>query len=118
MPIVVIKLAQPVADWNIEEMTGYHPMYTFYSDLSVGEQAGLEGVKTTYDMVMEGWSQDYKAFTEFVMALNWKSWAHATKGVAVTPMAKLYVDLFYKAKKYAETHLKGEELAYFYSTID
>lgn len=102
-------------DWNIEAMTGYKPITTFYMDFSIAEPFGAKAVKETYELAMESWASDYKYLTELVMALNWKIFEHYGNN---DKLAKLYNDLWAKADRYATSHLKGEELKYFYRTTD
>ena len=105
--------------WNIEDETGYKPMYTFYEDLSIAEMFGLDAVKETYDEIMKSWSKEYKALTEFVMALNWKTWEHADKeGRCSSKICELYINLFEEAQNYAYENLKGDELKYFMEVTD
>lgn len=101
--------------WTIQEETGYKPMYTFYEDLSIADAFGASAVLDTYKRVMKGWNKNYKALTEFVMALNWKIWEHYE---SKQKLAMVYNELYFKAKQYAEDHLKGEELSYFIRTTD
>ena len=37
-----------IKDWNIEQSTGYKPITTFYTDFSIAEMFGVEGIKDTY----------------------------------------------------------------------
>lgn len=108
-------------DWNIEELTGYKPISTFYTDFSIAEKYGLEGIEDTYKRVMKAWKDDYKYLTELVMVLNWKCWAWYDKKDG-NPKNNIYSiqyqELYEKARKYAETHLKGEELSYYFETTD
>lgn len=41
-----------VIDWNIEEVTGYKPISTLYSDMSIADMFGEKAVKDTYERVM------------------------------------------------------------------
>ena len=100
--------------WNIEAMTGYKPMTTFYEDLSIADMFGEKAIKDTYKRVFKSWKHDYKYITEFIMALNWKSWEHQYNET----YCKLYADLYYEARDWAFDHLKGEELQYFIRTTD
>lgn len=102
-------------DWNIEEMTGYKPITTFYMDFSLAEPFGLDAVKDTYNRALEGWKDQYKYLTELVMALNWKIWEHHGHN---DELARLYNELWEAADKYAVEHLQGDELTYFYRTTD
>lgn len=105
-----------IKTWNIEAMTGYKPITTFYEDFSIADRFGVAAVKDTYKRGLEtAKSLGYKYLTEFVMVLNWKIWEHyESNGV----FASLYNDLWEKAECYVNENLKGEELAYFYRTTD
>ena len=48
-----------INNWNIEEMTGYKPITTFYEDLSIADHFGVEAVKDTYKRVFQYWRSDY-----------------------------------------------------------
>lgn len=104
-----------IADWRIEEMTGYKPLTTIYQDFSIADAFGESAIKDTYDRVFDEWKDNYKYLTEFIMALNWKIWEHHGKD---DNKAKLYNDLWEKADAYAIENLKGDELSYFYQTTD
>ena len=60
--------------WNIEEMTGYHPLTTFWQDFSIADSFGMDAVKDTYQRAFSEWRTDYTYLTELVMVLNWKIW--------------------------------------------
>ena len=67
---------------NLENLGVSEPKYTFYGDLSIAEfcelYAGDPGaVRDTFNRVFESWKGSYKALTEFIIALNYKSWAFA-----------------------------------------
>ena len=100
-----------VANWNIEEMTGYKPITTFYTDFSIADGFGVDAIKDTYKRAFEEWKSDYKYLTELVMVLNWKIAEHYESNMEY---AKVYNDLWTKADAYACEHLKGVELDYFY----
>jgi hypothetical protein len=102
-------------DWNIEALYGYKPITTFYMDFSIADHYGVAAIKDTYKRAMEAWKEDYKYLTELVMVLNWKIWEHHGHN---DKYAKLYNDLWGKADLYAQEHLKGAELSYFYRTTD
>lgn len=61
-----------VKTWNIEAMTGYKPISTFYEDFSIADAFGESAIRGTYKRAMASWKTDYKMLTELVMALNWK----------------------------------------------
>jgi len=104
-----------IKNWNIEQMTGYMPMTTFYQDFSIADQFGEQAVRETFDSAFESWKGDYKYLTELVMALNWKIWEHYESN---EHLAKLYNELWMTADRYAVDHLKGDELIYFYRVTD
>lgn len=105
-----------IAIWNIEAMTGYKPQTTFFEDFSIADNFGIAAVKDTYKRGLKSAEfMGHEALTEFVMVLNWKIWQHYEKN---EPLARVYNDLWEKAREYAETTLQGEELAYYYSTTD
>lgn len=103
-------------DWNIEAITGYKPKTTFYMDFSIADRFGLNAVKDTYNRAIKTADfMGYEYLTELVMALNWKIFEHYETN---EPLAELYRDLWEKAGNHAQETLKGEELEYYYHTID
>ena len=103
-------------DWNIEELTGYQPQTTFYTDFSIADRFGVSAIKDTFNRAFSNWKDDYIYLTELVLALNWNIWEHYDSGNE--QYAKVYNDLWSKADRYATSHLKGDELKYFYRTTD
>ena len=101
--------------WNIEALTGYKPITTFWEDFSIAEAFGIEAIKDTYHRAFEEWKTNYQYLTELVMVLNWKLWQWWEVNNAI---ALVYNDLWATADDYACANLKGEELAYFYKTTD
>ena len=104
-----------VADWRIEDMTGYKPLTTIYQDFSIADAFGESAIRDTYTRVFNEWKDNYKYLTEFVMALNWKIWEHYEKNDKI---ARVYDELWKKADAYAVENLKGDELTYFFQTTD
>ena len=102
-------------DWNIEKITGYKPMTTFYMDFSIADHFGTDAIKDTYTRAFESWKHNYKYLTELVMALNWKIFEHYNTD---EEKAALYNDLWEKADQYAMDNLKDDELDYFLATTD
>lgn len=101
--------------WNIEEMTGYKPITTFWQDFSIAEMFGLAAIKDTYKRVFKEWKTNYEYLTELVMVLNWKIWEHDE---ADEEMAGLYNDLWVDTAEYALENLVGNELKYFLEVTD
>ncbi|ENI9073036.1 hypothetical protein ABZ143_002832 [Listeria monocytogenes] len=58
----------------IFEMNGYEPKTTFWTDFSIADMFGFEGVKDTYNRAKESWQDNIEYMTEFAMVLNHKSW--------------------------------------------
>lgn len=104
-----------IKTWNIEQMTGYKPITTFYEDFSIADHFGISAIKDTFKRALKGWKRDYEYMTEFVMALNWKIWEHYDNNKII---AKEYNELYEQAYAYCVNHFKGEELQYFYRTIN
>lgn len=102
--------------WNIEQVTGYKPCTTFYEDFSIADKFGLSAIKDTYRRGLKTAKACGKEYlTEFVMVLNWKIWEHHQNNEIY---AKTYDDLWRKASEVAENTLKGDDLMYYYRTID
>lgn len=104
-----------VINWNIEEMTGYKPISTFYTDFSIADEFGVDAIKDTYKKAFSEWKSNYKYLTELVMVLNWKIAEHYESNMEY---ASVYNDLWAEADNYACEHLKDAELDYFFSTTD
>ena len=49
-----------IAHWNIESMTGYKPITTFWQDFSIADGFGASAVEDTYRRACEEWKTDYK----------------------------------------------------------
>ena len=105
-----------VKTWNIEAMTGYKPITTFYEDFSIADRFGLDAIKDTYERAFKGWKNDYKYITELVMVLNWKIWEYYETGDE--DKAKLYDQLWRWLDNWCLENLKNEELTYYIRTVD
>lgn len=102
--------------WNIEAMTGYKPITTFYEDFSIADRFGVKAVKDTYRRGMKtAKALGYKELTEFVMVLNWKIAEHHGSNKS---LAWLYNDLWIATDMWALDNLKGEALEYYHRTTD
>ena len=104
-----------IVDWNIQEITGYVPKTTFYTDFSIADNFGIKEIRDTYKRAFSSWKNDVEYVTELVMALNWKIWEWYEKDIEV---AKVYEELWQKADEWCLKHLKGKELRYFISAVD
>ncbi len=103
-------------NWNIEEMTGYKPITTFYSDFSIADAFGVDAIKDTYQRAVKEWKENIKYMTELVMVLNWKCWEYFDKGNSTYSM--LYSDLYYKLDAYVLDNFGSEDVSYYLNTID
>ena len=104
-----------VKNWNVEALTGYKPMTTFYEDFSIADAFGVSAINDTYKSAFNNWKDNYEYITEFIMVLNWKIWEHYEKNDAY---AELYNDLWRKADEWALMNLRGEALKYYLRTTD
>lgn len=104
-----------IKNWNIEALTGYKPITTFYQDFSIADQFGTNAIKDTFNRAFKEWKDNYKYLTELVMALNWKIYEHYESN---DNYARLYDELWRKADGYAIENLKETEAEYYYSTTD
>ena len=85
-----------IKTWNIESMTGYKPITTFYEDFSIADRFGANAILDTYKRAFKYWKNDYKYLTELVMVLNWKIYEHYQKNVR---FANIYNDLWNKTSQ-------------------
>lgn len=97
------------------EFYGYNCVTTFWEDFSIADRFGIEAVRNTFKRAFEEWKNDVKYVTELVMVLNHKIWQwYATD----EPMARVYNDLWLQADTWCQQHLEGNDLAYYYRTLD
>lgn len=104
-----------IKTWNIEAMTGYKPVTTFYEDFSIADNFGKSAIYDTFERAFKEWKHNYIYLTELVMVLNWKIWEHYKTN---DEYATVYNDLWKLTDSYAVNNLKDEELKYFYRTTD
>lgn len=98
------------------EDIGYMPITTFWEDFSTADAFGSGAITDTYNRAFKEWKNNYKYFTELVMVLNWKCWEwHYRNRFS---LSELYSNLFYKAQEWGYNNLKGDELTYFWRTLD
>ena len=104
-----------VKNWNIEQMTGYKPITTFYKDFSIADNFGINAIKDTYKRAFNEWKIDYKYITELTMVLNWKIWEHYKTNLKY---ANLYNDLWEQLKTWVYENFNDNQLSYYYRTTD
>lgn len=104
-----------IENWRIEDLTGYKPQTTFYTDFSIAEKFGVEAIKETYETAFGGWKSNVVYITELCMVLNWKihRWWQVNE-----EYAKLYDELWSELDSWCCENLKGKDLEYFYNTTD
>lgn len=89
---------------NLKDMTGKERKYTFYSDLSIGEWYGIDGVTDTLRRCFTEWIDSCKAIAELLISINYKSWEMAARGLQKWSVfyAKVYDELYYAINDYYE----------------
>lgn len=102
-------------NWNIEELTGYKPITTFYTDFSIADKFGADAIKDTYNRAFKEWKTEIKYITELVMVLNWKSFEHYKTNLEYS---KLYSELYEELDSWCCDNLNEEQLNYYFSIID
>ena len=101
---------------RVTSETGYQKFTTFFSDLSIADWFGVASIKDTHTRVVRDWLDDYKYFTEYVMALNHKSWEWNSRGV--DELSRLYADLYYQADElFCEHYADNEEAKRYYFEV-
>ena len=104
-----------VANWNIEELSGYKPITTSYTDFSIADAFGKEAIIDTKNRIFNNFKNDYKCLTELTMALNWKIFEHYQTN---RPLAELYDSLWKEMDRYCMKHFDKEALEYYIRTTD
>jgi len=104
-----------VENWTIEELTGYVPKTTFYTDFSIADKFGVDAIKDTYNRAFGEWKTNTKFVTELVMVLNWKIWRWHEHN---NEYAQLYNELWEKTDQWCLNNLKGQDLTYYVQTTD
>ena len=100
---------------NAFSEVGYGEQTTFGTDFDIADRFGADAITDTFKRAFEEWRNDYIYLTELVMVLNFKCWQWYNRN---NTLSQIYSDLYYQADDYASTHLKGEELSYYYRTTD
>lgn len=89
---------------------------TFWTDFSIADAFGIDAIKDTYKRAFEEWKDNVCFIAELVLVLNWKIWEHHEKGN--TEIAKLYDELWSKTEDYGYSTFTGDDLTFFFNTID
>jgi hypothetical protein len=88
---------------------------TFFDDFSIADAYGNAAIKDTYKRALNEWKSNGKMLTELVAVLNHKIWQWFNRN---NERSKLYDELWRKADIYAQEHLKGDDVKYFYYVLD
>lgn len=112
---IIIKLPASNAFSRFMAENGYETITTFWNDFTAADMYGPRAVRGTFRRAFKEWKKDYKHLTELVMVLNHKIGQHFEKN---RPLAQVYHDLWLEAASWAEGHLEGKELQYYYRTTD
>ena len=120
----VFSYAAGMEDWVNNQLPQGPLKFTFVADFAIADWYGTDDVLDTYKRVKETWLNDYKAFTEVVIALNMLSWAHAMlqrQGYdGRDAFISLYSDLYYQARDDFYSKWEGNEEAcdHFFNMTD
>ena len=104
-----------IENWRIEELTGYKPVTTFYTDFSIADKFGIGAIEDTFNRSFRMWQHNYQYVTELAMVLNWKIWRWHNVN---DEYARLYDKLWRQVDEWCIENLKGEDLEYYYKTTD
>ena len=95
---------------------GYEMQTTFQMDFTIADAFGIDAIRDTYNRAFNEWKDNYIYLTELVLVLNWKIWEWYDKHNE--EYAKLYDELWREAQGYGYDTLTGNELNYFWRTLD
>ena len=112
-----IRISLPV--WNIEQITGYKPITTFWQDFSIADKFGLDAVKDTFKRAFSEWKCEYKYITELALVLNHKGWQHYDRNCGdANELSQLYFSLWEELDSWCADNLDEEAISYYYQTTD
>ncbi len=109
-----LSFPKSLKNWCIQEITGYEPKTTFYTDFSLAELFGVKGILSTFNLAFNEWKNNTVYITELTMALNWKCWEHENNAT----LCELYRKLFNQMDEWCINNLTGDDLDYYYQTTD
>lgn len=97
---------------------GHERKTTFFSDLSIAEWYGSEGIHDTYNRVIKTWMSELVYITEFIACLGLKASQWSERGDY--ELSKLYSHLFDVASDAFYKHYETDEEAkdYFFRMTD
>ena len=88
---------------------------TFKNDFTIADKFGASAVKDTYKRTFEEWKDNVEYITELVIVLNHKIWEHYETN---KELASVYNTLWMELDTWCCSHLKDEDLEYFYRITD
>lgn len=88
----------------------------FMQDFQIADRFGEKAIRDTYKRAFNEWKDDVEYFTSLVLTLNHLIWFHYDRDDF--DIAKTYDELWKKADSYGCEHFKGDDLNYYYRTID
>lgn len=99
-------------------MCGHERKTTFFSDLSIAEWCGVDGIKDTYKRVIKEWMPNLVYITEFIACLGLK--ASQWSGRGNSAMCELYSRLYEDGQRAFYKHYANDEKAkdYFFQITD
>lgn len=103
------------------EKKGYVEKTTFGTDFDLADILGIEAIRDTFERAFTKWKDNCEYFTELVLVLNHKYWQWhyiRKQRMEAESYAEVYSNLFYKYYYYGIKHFKGDELSYYYHTIE
>lgn len=121
----VATYAAGMEQWVNKSLFGEPLQYTFVNDFAIADWiGGRSGVMDTYRRVKESWLDNYKAWTEVVIAVNMLAWAHNNlkeQGYeGRDAFIELYSDLYHQAMTDFYDRYEGdqEKCHYFFQMTD
>ena len=123
--INVLSYSAAMQQWVNNSLPRGPLQYSFAGDFAIADwTSGKSGVLNTYDKVKKSWLNNYKAFTEVVIAINMLSWAHyQLKKLGYDgrdTFIELYTELYHRATNdFCEKYEGNDEATnYFYQMTD
>lgn len=101
--------------WPVKEEIGYTPKTRFWDDFWLAIPFGVSAIKHTYNKAFNEWKNDHEYLTELSLVLNHIAFWFDDKNAV---LCQVFADLWEQNHEYALTHLKGDELKYYYRTTD
>ena len=102
-----------IENWTIEELTGYRPVTSLFTDFSAADKIGPEAIQSTYNQAFAEWKDNYVCLTELLLVLNWKIWSWFIEN---DEYGRLYDRLWKELDAWCIENLKDEALTYYLET--